>query len=495
MPEARIQKVLADAGIASRRAAEVLVAAGRVRVDGRPALIGERVDPAVHAITVDGRPLPGPSAHLHLVLNKPAGVTSTVRDRHAERTVLDLVPPALLARAGRLYPVGRLDRDSEGMLLLTNDGAWAERLGHPRYGVEREYAAGLPRPLTEEQARRLGEGVPLEEGLARVVTLREATEPETAKLAPLVWPGPEGLYWYRVTLAQGWRRQLRRVFAAVGAPVARLVRVRIGTLRLEDLRPGDVREMAPRDRERLANLARATADEVAATVAAGAPRRLVVSLDGPASSGKSSVGAGAASALGYRFCDTGLLYRALTWLALARGTDLEDGVALAALVPEIGLAADAEGRLIRVRIGRQDVSTEVHGARVDREVSTVARQPEVRAALLPRQRDLAAAGRIIMAGRDIGTVVLPDADLKLWLQVSVEERARRRAGERGIVPGSPGAVAILEDLQRRDEVDTTRATAPLRVPPGAVIIESDGRELDETVAATVAAIRAREEQP
>jgi len=488
MPEARIQKLLADAGIASRRASEALVAAGRVTVDGRPALVGERLDPAIHAIAVDGRPLPAASSHIHVVLNKPAGVTSTVRDRHAERTVLDLVPAALLRRAGRIYPVGRLDRDSEGLLLLTNDGAWAERLGHPRYGVEREYAAGLAAPLTPDQARQLRDGVPLDEGLARVSGLRPATGPEMAKLATLIAPPPEGLHWYRLTVAQGWRRQLRRVLAAVGAPVARLVRVRIGTLRLEGLRPGEMRELAPRERERLGNLGRAALAEAAVAIPGSTRHGLVVSLDGPASSGKSSVGAAAAAALGYRFCDTGLLYRALTWLALEHGADLADGAALAALVPQISLAADAEGRLTRVHVGRRDVSADVQGGRVDRQVSAVARQPEVRAALLPRQRELARGGRIIMAGRDIGTIVLPDADLKLWLEVSVDERARRRAQERGHASGSAKAAAILVELRERDQVDTARAVAPLRMPPGAVVIESNGRELAETVAEAVAAI-------
>jgi cytidylate kinase len=492
MPEARIQKVLADAGVASRRAAEALVAAGRVTVDGVPATVGQRVDPAVQRIAVGGRSIDAAGRHLYLVLDKPAGVTSTVADRHAERTVLELVPEALRRRAGRLYPVGRLDRDSEGLLLLTNDGDWAQRLQHPRYGVEREYAVGLARPLTPEQARPLREGVPLDEGLATLRGLRPATGPELAKMAAAIEPGPEGLRWYRATIAQGWRRQLRRMFVAVGAPVSRLVRVRIGTLRIDGLRAGEVRELTARERDRLGDLGREGSAPTPAGDAAPARRGLVVSLDGPGSSGKSTVGAAAATELGYRFCDTGLLYRGLTWLALERGAAFEDGAALAGLVAELTLVADADGRLTRVRVGRRDVTDGVHAGRVDRHVSVVARQPEVRAALLPRQREIATAGRIIMAGRDIGTVVLPDADLKLWLEVSVEERARRRTAERGVAADSPAATAILADLRHRDEIDATRATAPLRVPPDALVIHSDGRRLEETIAAMVAAIRARE---
>jgi cytidylate kinase len=161
-------------------------------------------------------------------------------------------------------------------------------------------------------------------------------------------------------------------------------------------------------------------------------------------------------------------------------------------VPAVFLASDAEGRLTRVHVAGRDVTDQVRNGRVDRHVSTVARLPEVRAALLPRQREIAESGRIIMAGRDIGTVVLPDSDLHLWLEVSVEERARRRAAERGLVLESPEGAEILADLRRRDEADSTRAAAPLRVPEGATIITSDGRTLDETVAAMVEVIRQAE---
>jgi cytidylate kinase len=221
---------------------------------------------------------------------------------------------------------------------------------------------------------------------------------------------------------------------------------------------------------------------------------LRVALDGPGSSGKSSVGAAAARALGYRFLDTGVLYRALTWLAVQRGVHPEDEDALVSLVPTLELAPDAAGDLRRVLVGGRDVTDGLHAPEVDRHVSAVARQPGVRAALLVTQRDLAAGGGIIVAGRDIGTVVLPDADLKLYLDVSVEERARRRAIERGLDPASTEAAVILADLRRRDHVDSSRDTAPLRVADDAVVVRSDGRGFDETVAAVVAIVQAREQQ-
>lgn len=260
----RIQKALADAGVASRRAADALVAEGRVTVNGRPAVTGQRVDPAVDVLAVDGRPVVPASRRTYLVMHKPAGVTSTVSDRHAERTVLDLVPPGLRSGGARLYPVGRLDKDSEGLILLTDDGDWAQRLLHPRYAVEREYAVALRAPLDTGQAQALLEGIEFEEGLARLLSLRTATRPETARLergrpGPHGQPGPQGqrvMPWYRVVLTQGWRRQLRRMFAAVGAPVERLVRVRIGTLRLDDMPVGHVRALSSAERTALAALAR-----------------------------------------------------------------------------------------------------------------------------------------------------------------------------------------------------------------------------------------------
>ncbi len=252
MPAERISKVLAAAGVASRRGADELISAGRVRVDGRPAVLGERVDPEIQEIEVDGQPVSRSDARpVYVALHKPMGVTSTTRDRHAETTVVQLVPPDL-ARGARLYPVGRLDQDSEGLILLTNDGAWAERVLHPRYGVEREYAVGLSQPLSREQAEALETGVELVEGVATLSGLRGQTRTEDRRLADILEPAPDArLTWARVTIHQGWKRQLRRMFGEVGAPVRRLVRVRIGTLRLDDMAAGDVRPLSSSEVRRL----------------------------------------------------------------------------------------------------------------------------------------------------------------------------------------------------------------------------------------------------
>jgi 23S rRNA pseudouridine2605 synthase len=240
----RLQKILAAAGIASRRGSEALIAAGRVTVDGRPAVLGERVDPTTSEISVDGRPIAtATGAHAYLALHKPLGVTSTVRDRHAARTVMDLLPEDLRGSSRRIFPVGRLDQDSEGLLLLTDDGAWAERVLHPRYEVEREYAIGVHTPLTPDQVAGLEAGISLDEGLAALHHLRVATAVENRRLVAILDPQPPPLIWYRATLRQGWKRQLRRMFGAVDAPIARLVRVRIGPLWLGNMPSAAVRRL------------------------------------------------------------------------------------------------------------------------------------------------------------------------------------------------------------------------------------------------------------
>jgi CMP/dCMP kinase len=230
------------------------------------------------------------------------------------------------------------------------------------------------------------------------------------------------------------------------------------------------------------------------TVARRVPgtRRLVVALDGPASSGKSSVGAAAAERLGLRFVDTGLLYRALTALALREGVATSDAAALVALVDRISLADDGTGRLTRVLLDGEDATDTARTHEVDASVSAVAMVPEVRTALMPRQRALATDGGIVVAGRDIGTVILPDADLKLFLDASVEERAKRRIDERGLDPEGAEAEQVRAQLHARDARDSGRAVAPLRAADDATHVRTDGNTFAQTVAVVVEAITAGE---
>jgi 23S rRNA pseudouridine2605 synthase len=275
MTRERIQKVIASAGLSSRRGGEDLVRAGRVTVDGRPALIGEQVDPEMQRVEVDGNVLPGVAGPRHyLAMNKPAGVVSTVRDRHAPRTVMDLLP-ADLPFGTRIYPVGRLDHESEGLLLFTDDGTWADLLLHPRYGVEREYLVGVDRSLSKEQKAILRSGIEMEEGVARLDHLDDTTPAQVRNIMAVLEPPFPDYRWYRVVLAQGWKRQIRRMFEAVEVPVRRLVRIRVGTLKLGDLPAGQARRLTRHEVALLTSCARSQAS----------PRSQVLESDGGGTEG------------------------------------------------------------------------------------------------------------------------------------------------------------------------------------------------------------------
>jgi len=225
----RLQKAMARGGIGSRRACEELIRQGRVRVNGQIVTqLGTRVDPLHDDIVVDGQPLATATPPVYLVLHKPPGYLSTTHDPHGRPTVMDL-----LSVPQRVYPVGRLDLESEGLLLLTNDGPLTQRLTHPRYRHEREYKVLVRGQPGRQALRALRRGIELEDG---------KTSPAEVRLIQGE-PGPKGTTWLRFILHEGRKRQIRRMCAAVGHPVQRLIRVRTGPLRLGDLRPGASRRL------------------------------------------------------------------------------------------------------------------------------------------------------------------------------------------------------------------------------------------------------------
>jgi 23S rRNA pseudouridine2605 synthase len=221
MAPERLQKVLARVGFGSRRRGEELIEGGKVTINGVVATLGDRVDVDVDVVEVEGTRIGIAPGLVHYLLNKPAGVVTTASDTHGRRTVVELVPPE-----PRVFPVGRLDRDTEGLLLLTNDGDLAHRLTHPRFGVEKEYVAQVEGAPSRQALRQLREGVELDDGL---------TAPAKASL------GADGLL--RLVIHEGRNRQVRRMCEAIGHPVVRLVRTRIGPLVDRSLAPGEWRTL------------------------------------------------------------------------------------------------------------------------------------------------------------------------------------------------------------------------------------------------------------
>jgi 23S rRNA pseudouridine2605 synthase len=226
MPQGeRLQKVLASVGWGSRRVCEDLIADGRVTVNGDVAVLGRRVDVEHDVVEVDGNPIGVKPGLVYYVLNKPVGVITTASDPQGRPTVVEIVPGE-----PRVYPVGRLDVATEGLLILTNDGELAHRLAHPSHGVEKEYLAEVEGNVSAGNVRRLRDGVELDDGM---------TAP-----AKVSQPSP-GLL--RITIHEGRNRQVRRMCDAIGHPVHRLVRVRIGPLRDAQLRPGEWRPLDQRE--------------------------------------------------------------------------------------------------------------------------------------------------------------------------------------------------------------------------------------------------------
>jgi 23S rRNA pseudouridine2605 synthase len=229
MKTERLQKIMARAGIGSRRACEEIILQGRVKVNGQTVTqLGTRADPTRDKIVIDGQPLTTDEALVYLILHKPPGYLSTTVDPYGRPTVMELcsVPQ-------RIYPVGRLDKDSEGLLLLTNDGPLTQRLTHPRYQHEREYQVLVQGQPGRQALRALRQGVTLEDG---------KTSPAQVHLiqnkAALL-----GTTWLSIVLREGRKRQIRRMCAAVDHPVQRLIRVRMGPLHLGDLKPGEHRRL------------------------------------------------------------------------------------------------------------------------------------------------------------------------------------------------------------------------------------------------------------
>ena len=234
----RLQKILSEAGVASRRAGEDLILAGRVSVNGRVIKeLGFKADPDNDQIKVDGKPIPRHLPRVYYLLYKPRGVITSLKDPQGRPTVKDLIPKVKT----RVFPVGRLDYDAEGLLLLTNDGELAVKLAHPRYRVPRTYLVKVRGVLNLREMGDLEKGVILEDGMS-----------PNMKVAPLKRLKRNS--WLKVTLWEGRNRVIKRTFAAIGHPVLRLKRVKFASLSLEGMRPGDYRPLSPEEVERLREL-------------------------------------------------------------------------------------------------------------------------------------------------------------------------------------------------------------------------------------------------
>lgn len=505
MAEERLQKLLARAGVGSRRACEELIQAGRVSVDGhRMTELGTRVDPARAQVMVDGKPIRLESMR-YVMLHKPQGVLSG-SDPKAEYPSWE----TLVKVPERLYAVGRLDQDSEGLLLLTNDGELALRLSHPRYEHPKTYMVQVEGAPDPRKVRRWQHGVMLEDGPtlpARVLLFRElppeyggARKPATGfKLkqgrppADIPPPAERRTSWLKMTLREGRKRQVRRMVALLGHPALRVIRVGLGPLLLGDLKPGKWRDLTAGEVRALREAAFHGEPDPQETPGEGIPeeRRTpalspsTIAIDGPSASGKSTIGGMLADRLGYLYFDTGVMYRAVAAVALARGISPHDEEAVSTMADQLRIdvlpPTINDGRDVTVLADGQDVSWDIRRMEVEKAVTPVSSYPDVREAMRREQRRIGEAGKVVMVGRDIGTVVLPDADLKIYLDATLNERARRRFLERQKRGEQVTFEQVFADVERRDRGDSSRQYAPLKAAEDAILVETTGMDVDQVL--------------
>jgi CMP/dCMP kinase len=525
MPEERLQKVLAAAGLGSRRACEELILAGRVTVDGLAVTeLGRRVDPEEVEIRVDGQPI-AREHYRYIVLHKPAGYLSHPDPRAGYPDWSELVKAP-----ERLYAVGRLDVDSEGLLLLTNDGGLANRLTHPRYEHPKTYLVqvqGFPNP---RKLRRMQHGVMLDDGPtapAQVELLRDLPADLRRPVAVLRRPSSAGRLpaqgearpeaggnghnprppararansWLKITLREGRKRQLRRMVALLGHPALRVVRIGLGPLVLGELHPGQWRDLTAAEVRSLRSLAlpepaavegsegEAPAGRLPRKERKARPLPSTIAIDGPAASGKSTIGGRLARELGYLYFDTGVMYRAITCVALNRGFSPQDEAGVSRLAEQVRLdvrapaqADPADGRDVTVLADGVDITHTLRGAEIERAIQPISGYRDVRAALTQQQRRIGQAGRVVMVGRDIGTVVMPGADLKIYLDASLRERAHRRWLECTARGRKVTEEVVAEELRRRDHADANRQHAPLAIAHDAIVVDSTELSVDQVM--------------
>lgn len=531
----RLQRFLARAGVASRRGSEDLMTAGRVTVNGEVATeLGTKVDVDRDRIEVDGMPVKLNQGAVYLMLYKPTGYLTTMSDPQERPCVADLVPRD---RFPGLFPVGRLDRDTTGLLLFTTDGDLSQDLLHPSKHVYKTYQALVDGSLSDRDLTPLRRGIELDDGLCQPAICRVITAHEAEAVAPQgVKPGTTAV---EVIIREGRKNQVKRMLSKIHHPVIRLHRCNFAGLELEGVAKGSWRELTDREvqtlksggippkqasskrnggkpqdtpasrtrhhgshgsapkrntyRERYTGQATHRAPTPAHHTSTSTTERkhcMIVAIDGPAGSGKSTIAKEIARQLGFNKLDTGAMYRAVTFAALDRGIDLDDEAAIDALAEQIEIRfTNGTGEDTRLTIDGQEASAAIRTPQVDANVSKVSAYPGVRAAMLIHQRRAAEDRDIVAEGRDIGTVVFPNAQVKVFLTADPRERARRRVLQRHQNDAQPLTTPQLEAevdetldaLKQRDKLDSSREVAPLVPAEDAVHVDSTAHTIDEVV--------------
>ncbi len=444
----RLNKYLASCGVASRRNSEKLICSGRVSVNGRLVTdLSTRVDEVEDEVKVDGELVKPTTKKLYVLLHKPKGYVTTVTDPYNRPTVMDLVKIDV-----RLYPVGRLDVDTEGALLLTNDGELTHRLLHPKYKIKKRYVVQVQRPVAENDINKLEHGIVLEDGVTAPCEIAYHKNSDAGNVVEIV-------------LHEGRKRQIKRMFSALGYEVEELRRIAFGPLILDDLPAGKWRYLKEEETEKLR-----------------ADKGMVIAIDGVAASGKSTTAKRVARALRYLYLDSGALYRAVTLEVVQKEIDPRDRERVASLAADVDIQLIQDGERTKVLLNGVDVSEKIRSTEVTQNIGPVAANQGVREAMVRKQRTFAERGSVVADGRDIGTVVFPNADLKFFFTASLEERAKRRARELDAMRIKTSQRQLKGQLKKRDEDDSSRQYGPLAKAEDAIEVDTSFLTIDEQVA-------------
>jgi 23S rRNA pseudouridine2605 synthase len=450
----RLNRFLAECGLGARRKVEDLIRSGRITVDGLTVMEpGVKIYPA-EEVALDGVVL-SPIGKRYFIFNKPRGFVCAVSDKY-DKTVFDLLNERL-KRLG-LFPVGRLDKESEGLLLLTNDGELAQELAHPSGGVVKRYEILLDHPLEASDIEAWSSGAIVEGKWVKPISVNFLN-------------GKKSKEWIRVSLREGRKRELRVIADTHGFKVLKLVRTAIGQLEIGDLRPGEIREISREEIVKLTGIGGGRMNKGRKC------KPLIVTIDGPAGSGKSTVAKGAAARTGLRYLDTGKLYRAITIYLSGKGIPPVESETLKAALGKLELKLEGG----RVLIKGEDVTEDLHTPKIDSIVSLYAALPAVRERLLLLQRAQAGPPGLIADGRDMGSVVFPEADLKIFLTADARERAQRRYLEQSARGERVELEQVLSVVMERDRTDSTRPLAPLVIPFNAIVIDTTDKPAREVI--------------
>ena len=466
MGKMRLHKFLAQMGVDSRRKCEKLITDGRVKVNGIIVTkLGSEVDVDKDRIEVDEQVVSKNIPKIYVILNKPKGFLCTHHDPFGRPTIYDLLKKIRY----KLNYAGRLDLESEGLVFLTNDGELINHISHPKKEINKVYIVKVKGQVSDNNLKQLKKGIPITPFFTtnpcQVILLKKYRNNSLLK----------------IIISEGKKRQIRKMFAYLGFQILELKRTEIGILKIDDLKPGQYRFLKEKEVKELNNFLENKQDKKGNIVLSNKETGLIITIDGPAAAGKSTIARELALKLGFNYINTGDLYRYVTYRAMAEKLDVNRAQEMNNLSRKIVNKYINETSYHDFVSHLQSITEKIHSPEINEKVSFVARHPSVRKNLIPLQRILIQDGSVVVEGRDIGTVVAPYADLKFFLTADQYTRAMRRFKELRDKEYDITFQEVEKEISSRDHIDSRRKAAPLVKSEDAILINTSNKSIDQVI--------------